>query len=52
MPLNAIGKILYPNLQPWERRRKLATVLWVLVASLAFASCVAVMIYVQDHKLR
>jgi hypothetical protein len=29
MPINLMGRILFPSEPPWQRRRKMKTILWV-----------------------
>jgi hypothetical protein len=45
MPWNALGKMLFPRLPRWERRRKVKMMMGVLLAGLVFAACVGVVIY-------
>lgn len=47
MPFDVLGKMLFPRLQPWERRRKVKTMTMVLLTALVFAGCVGLVIYRQ-----
>jgi len=41
MPLDRIGKLLYPRLQRWERRRKVNRMLYAILGIIALAATVA-----------
>ena len=47
MPLNLLGKVLFPRLQPWQRRRRIRVIFGVLLAALFLGGTVGVMIYKQ-----
>ena len=47
MPLNLLGKMLFPRLQPWERRRRIKMVFGVVLAAAVFGGVVGAMIYKQ-----
>jgi hypothetical protein len=50
MPFDVLGKMLFPHLKSWERRRKVKLMLGVLFAALVCAGCVGLVIYRQGHR--
>ena len=52
MLLNFFGRIFFPRLQPWERRRKLKMLVGTILTACFFAACVGVMIYKQNSVHR
>ena len=47
MPIDALGKMLFPDLQRWERRRRMKFILRVLMAAVVLGGTVGIMMYVQ-----
>jgi hypothetical protein len=47
MPFDALGKMLFPRLQSWERRRRVRVIFGVLFASVVMGGVVGIMIYKQ-----
>jgi hypothetical protein len=47
MPFNVLGKVLFPRLQPWERRRRMKFILRVLSTAVILGGTVGMMIYRQ-----
>jgi len=47
MPYEVLGKLLFPRLQSWERRRKVKIMLGVLFTSVVMGGTVGVMIYMR-----
>ena len=47
MPLSLLGKVLFPRLQPWERRRKIKIIFGVLLVAVILGGTVGIMIYKQ-----
>ena len=47
MPYDVLGRLLFPRLQSWERRRKVKIILGVLFTSMVMGGTVGVMIYVR-----
>ena len=47
MPFDVLGRMLFPGLQPWERRRKIKVILGVLLTAVIFGGVVGAMIYEQ-----
>jgi hypothetical protein len=45
MLLNFVGKVLFRSSPPWQQRRKVNTMVTVLVITLCFAACVGGIIY-------
>jgi hypothetical protein len=52
MPFNFIGKVLFPSLQPWQRRRQLKTMLYVLFGALVFAALVGGVMFMVNSRPR
>jgi hypothetical protein len=51
MPINNLGKLLFPRLPSWEQRRRAITVVVVLFTALIFAIIVGVlMIYSNSRR--
>jgi len=50
MPYNVLGKLLFPRLQPWERRRRMKVIFAVLLASVILGGTVGMMIYKQGFS--
>jgi hypothetical protein len=50
MPLNFLGKVLFPRLAPWQQKRQLKTMLAVIVVAVVFAAIVGVIIYFTNAK--
>jgi hypothetical protein len=50
MPINLLGKLLFPRLPSWERRRRAITVLIVLLISISFAVIVGVIMYYSNSR--
>ncbi len=50
MPFTILGKLLFPRLQPWERKRKTKLFIGVVAAALIGASCIGLMIYKQNFS--
>jgi type III secretory pathway component EscS len=49
MPMNFLGKILFPRRQPWEREREVKLLLITVLIALAFASIVGLVIFLKDY---
>jgi len=51
MPMNFLGKLLFPNLPNWQRRRQTRIILWAIaLAVLIGAAVVIVMFYTNNTK--
>jgi hypothetical protein len=50
MPINLLGKLLFPRLPSWERRRRAITVLIVLLISISFAVIVGAVMYYSNSR--
>lgn len=48
MPFTILGKLLFPRLQPWERKRKAKQIIAVVGAALIGAAVIGVMLYKQN----
>jgi hypothetical protein len=50
MPINLLGKLLFPRLPSWERRRRAITVVIVLLTGITFAVIVGVIMYYSNSR--
>ncbi|MEY4917717.1 MAG: hypothetical protein RL616_1630 [Verrucomicrobiota bacterium] len=50
MPFDILGRIIFPRLQPWERKRKAKLIIGVVAAALIGAACTGLMIYKQNSS--
>ena len=48
MPIDRIGKLLYPRLLPWERRRKIIRFIWAVLGVIALAVTVVVISFKKN----
>jgi hypothetical protein len=49
MPMNFLGKILFPSRQPWEREREVKLLLITILIALVFASIVGLVIFLKNY---
>lgn len=49
-PMNQLEKLLFPHLQPWQRKRNLKTILFVLAISIIFAAIIGAMMYFRNSR--
>jgi len=52
MPIDFVGKVIFPRLQPWQRRRQLITMVYVLCGALIFATAVAAVMVFSNAKMK
>lgn len=45
MPIDLLGKMLFPRLQPWQRRKQARILVSVSLVALFFALAIAAVIY-------
>jgi hypothetical protein len=50
MPLNLLGKVLFPRQQSWYQRRQAKTVVLVLVVAVGFAAIVAAVMLARNSR--
>ena len=50
MPVDYFGKMLFPRLQPWQRRRQIKTMLMVLIVAVIFAAVVAGFMLLRNSR--
>jgi flagellar basal body-associated protein FliL len=50
MPINFLGKLLFPRLAPWQRKRQIKIMLWVILATVIFAASVAAIMLFQNSR--
>ena len=48
--MDFLGKILFPQLQDWQRKKRMKTILVVVVTSVLFASIVASFMLYAAYK--
>ncbi len=48
--MNQLEKILFPRLQPWQRKRNLKTILFVLAVSITFAAVIGAVMYLRNSR--
>ena len=50
MPINFLGKILFPRQADWQRKKQMQTMVAVLVTSVLFAAIVAGLMFFAANK--
>ena len=51
MPLKFLGKLMFPRLAPWQRKKQTRIMLWViLIAAIFGATVVLVMFFVNSKR--
>jgi hypothetical protein len=50
MPLNHLGKFLFPRQQSWYQRRQAKTIVIVLLVALTFAAVVAAVMFLRNSR--
>jgi hypothetical protein len=50
MPLNYLGKVLFPRLQPWQQKKQARTVVWVALFSIFFVAIVVVIMFFENSQ--
>ena len=48
MPMQTLGKVLFPRLQPWQQRQQAQTAVTVLVVAVVFAAIVGGIIFMSN----
>ncbi|HEV2693700.1 MAG TPA: hypothetical protein VG347_12475 [Verrucomicrobiae bacterium] len=48
MPMQTLGKVLFPRLQPWQQRRQAKLAVNVFLAAVAFAAIVGAIIFLTN----
>jgi hypothetical protein len=48
MPMSLLGKLLFPRLPVWERRRRVRMIIAVWAVAVLFAAIVGALIYFQN----
>jgi hypothetical protein len=48
MPIEHLGKLLYPRLEPWERRRNIKRIIWSILGTVALAAAVIVISFKKN----
>jgi len=52
MLLDLLGKLLFPRMQSWQRRREAKTILITLLVAVTFAAVVAAVMLLRDSGRR
>ncbi len=50
MPMNFLGKVLFPRLAPWQRKKQTKIMLLVLFATIMLAICIVAIMFFQNSK--
>jgi hypothetical protein len=48
--MNKIGKMLYPRLDRWQRRREIKRIMAAVLSGLFFAGIVGLMMILKNHS--
>jgi len=52
MPIDQIGKILFPRLQPWQRRREIKIYIITMLTGVFFAVIIAAIIFLKNSGVK
>jgi len=50
MPMNFLGKVLFPRLAPWQRKKQTKIMLWVVFSTIMLAICIVAIMFFQNSK--
>lgn len=50
MPMKLLGKILFPHLAPWQRKRQIKIMVWAILTAVIFAAIVVAIMLLQNSK--
>ena len=50
MPLNFLGKVLFPREAEWQRKKQTRIILWVVLTAVVFAVAVAAIMLAQNSR--
>jgi len=50
MPMNFLGKVAFPRLAPWQRKRQVKIMLTAFVTAVIFAVVVVAIMFLQNSK--
>ncbi len=50
MPMNFLGKVLFPRLAPWQRKRQAKIILLVTLTAVIFAVTIAAIMLFQNSR--
>jgi hypothetical protein len=50
MPLNFLGKVLFPRLEPWRRKRQAKAIMWAVLTALIFAAVVVGIMFLENSR--
>jgi hypothetical protein len=50
MPLNFLGKLMFPRLQPWQQKKQAKAVVWAVVFAFVFAAIVVVIMFFENSR--
>jgi len=50
MPLNFLGKVLFPRLEPWRQKRQTKAILWAVLTAIIFAAVVVGIMFLENSR--
>jgi hypothetical protein len=50
MPMNRLGKILFPRLERWQRRRRVVMIIATVLTGLVLAGLVGLVMVLKNHS--
>jgi len=50
MPMNFLGKLLFPNLPNWQRRRQTRIILWAIALAVLIGAVVVMVMFYNNAK--
>ena len=50
MPLNFLGKVLFPRLEPWQRKRQARAIVWAVLTAIVFAAVVVAVMFLVNSR--
>ena len=51
MPMNFLGKVLFPRDAAWQRKKQAKILVWVVVTAMVFgAGVAAIILYQNSHR--
>jgi flagellar basal body-associated protein FliL len=50
MPIKFLGKVLFPRLAPWQRKKQTKTILLVVLVALIFAAVIVAIMLFQNSR--
>lgn len=50
MPLKFLGKVLFPQLAPWQRIRQVKIMIWVTLATIVLVAVIVAIMFFQNGR--